>query len=80
MIGDILDDVEAGNRAGCRTVLVDLGTEPVSDRPERQPSLVAPSTSAALREIAAREGLPLAGPPPSPYQPPRWSHALTVRS
>lgn len=26
-IGDILDDVEAGNRAGCRTVLVDTGTE-----------------------------------------------------
>ena len=23
MIGDILDDVEAGNRAGCRTVLID---------------------------------------------------------
>jgi D-glycero-D-manno-heptose 1,7-bisphosphate phosphatase len=27
MIGDILDDVEAGNRAGCRTVLVDSGNE-----------------------------------------------------
>jgi D-glycero-D-manno-heptose 1,7-bisphosphate phosphatase len=27
MIGDILDDVEAGNRAGCRTVLVDRGNE-----------------------------------------------------
>ncbi len=26
-IGDILDDVEAGNRAGCKTVLVDSGTE-----------------------------------------------------
>jgi len=26
-IGDILDDVEAGNRAGCRTVLVDAGSE-----------------------------------------------------
>src|SRR5262249_9150729 len=26
-VGDILDDVEAGNRAGCRTILVDLGTE-----------------------------------------------------
>ena len=26
MIGDILDDIEAGNRAGCRTALVDLGT------------------------------------------------------
>ena len=27
MIGDILDDVEAGNRAGCRTVLLDAGNE-----------------------------------------------------
>ncbi len=64
MIGDILDDVEAGNRAGCRTALVDLGTERAPDRPERRPSLVAPSTAAALRGIAEREGLLLAGPPP----------------
>jgi histidinol-phosphate phosphatase family protein len=27
MIGDILDDVEAGQRAGCRTMLVDRGNE-----------------------------------------------------
>lgn len=27
MLGDILDDVEAGRRAGCRTVLVDNGGE-----------------------------------------------------
>ena len=27
MIGDILNDVEAGNRAGCKTVLLDLGYE-----------------------------------------------------
>lgn len=27
LIGDILDDVEAGNRAGCRTVLLDNGHE-----------------------------------------------------
>jgi histidinol-phosphate phosphatase family protein len=27
MIGDILDDVEAGERAGCHTVLVDRGNE-----------------------------------------------------
>jgi phosphoglycolate phosphatase-like HAD superfamily hydrolase len=27
MIGDILDDVEAGHRAGCRTVLLDVGNE-----------------------------------------------------
>lgn len=27
LIGDILDDVEAGNRAGCRTILFDNGNE-----------------------------------------------------
>lgn len=27
LVGDILDDVEAGNRAGCRTVLLDNGHE-----------------------------------------------------
>lgn len=27
MIGDILNDVEAGNRAGCRSVLIDNGNE-----------------------------------------------------
>src|SRR5690606_18462460 len=27
MVGDILDDVEAGNRAGCRTILIDNGNE-----------------------------------------------------
>lgn len=26
-VGDILDDVEAGRRAGCRTVLIDIGNE-----------------------------------------------------
>jgi D,D-heptose 1,7-bisphosphate phosphatase len=38
LIGDILDDVEAGHRAGCRTVLLDNGheTEWVLNR-DRQP-------------------------------------------
>lgn len=29
MVGDILDDVEAGRRAGCRTVMLDVGNETV---------------------------------------------------
>ncbi|MET3877683.1 HAD family hydrolase [Chitinophaga sp. OAE865] len=29
MIGDILDDIEAGNRAGCKTLLLDNGHETV---------------------------------------------------
>src|SRR5690606_30817673 len=39
-VGDILDDVEAGNRAGCRTVLVDIGTESTPQREIRQPTFV----------------------------------------
>jgi histidinol-phosphate phosphatase family protein len=27
LIGDILNDIEAGNRAGCRTILLDVGNE-----------------------------------------------------
>jgi D-glycero-D-manno-heptose 1,7-bisphosphate phosphatase len=29
MVGDILDDVEAGQRAGCRSILLDVGNETV---------------------------------------------------
>ncbi|MGE5386635.1 MAG: D-glycero-alpha-D-manno-heptose-1,7-bisphosphate 7-phosphatase, partial [Betaproteobacteria bacterium] len=29
MIGDILDDVEAGHRAGCRSILLDVGNETI---------------------------------------------------
>lgn len=50
-VGDILDDVEAGNRAGCRTLLVDLGTEHTPTQPLRQPSFVARDTRHALEII-----------------------------
>jgi D-glycero-D-manno-heptose 1,7-bisphosphate phosphatase len=57
MVGDILDDVQAGNLAGCRTALVDLGTERMPDRPERWPRVVGRSTADVLRQIAVIEGL-----------------------
>jgi D-glycero-D-manno-heptose 1,7-bisphosphate phosphatase len=50
-VGDILDDVEAGNRAGCRTILVDLGTEPPPERLVRRPDFVARDTLHALQII-----------------------------
>lgn len=56
-IGDILDDIEAGRRAGCRTVLVDLGTESLPADPRRSPDFVAADTEHALRIILVREGL-----------------------
>jgi histidinol-phosphate phosphatase family protein len=43
MIGDILDDVEAGRRAGCRAVLVDRGGETEWRRgPLRTPDAIVP--------------------------------------
>ncbi len=53
LIGDILDDVEAGRRAGTRTVLLDVGTEGEPDRPERTPEYVASSFMQAVEYILA---------------------------
>ena len=55
-VGDILDDIEAGKRAGCRTILVDLGTESLSEQQLRRPDYVARDTLHALRMICAIEG------------------------
>lgn len=69
-VGDILDDVEAGNRAGCRTVLVDLGTESSPQQGIRRPTYVARDTLHALRIVAAHEG---SGPSEDlAYRPPAW--------
>ncbi|WP_199724756.1 D-glycero-alpha-D-manno-heptose-1,7-bisphosphate 7-phosphatase [Noviherbaspirillum saxi] len=56
MIGDILHDVEAGRRAGCRTVLIDNGNETEwNESPLRTPDLKAPDLYAAASMIAAVE-------------------------
>jgi D,D-heptose 1,7-bisphosphate phosphatase len=52
MIGDILHDVEAGRRAGCRTVLLDVGNETEWDVvPSRLPDVVAGNLLDAARLI-----------------------------
>jgi D-glycero-D-manno-heptose 1,7-bisphosphate phosphatase len=56
-IGDILDDIEAGSSAGCRTVLVDLGTEGPPTSAARTPTAVARCTRHALDIVAALSGL-----------------------
>lgn len=54
MVGDILDDVEAGRRAGCRTVLVDNGHETEwREGPQRRPDLVVADLGAAADAICA---------------------------
>ncbi|HJV64052.1 MAG TPA: HAD family hydrolase [Albitalea sp.] len=77
MIGDILDDVEAGRRAGCRSVLLDVGSETVwRISPLRTPQLRAGNLLDAARAILAadedcveRETSPLAAQPqPEPNE------------
>lgn len=51
-IGDILDDVEAGNRAGCRSILLDVGNETEwRTGPGREPYCRAPDLDAAARIV-----------------------------
>lgn len=41
MIGDILDDIEAGHRAGCQSILLDNGHETVwKEGPKRKPDRI----------------------------------------
>ncbi|MDQ2713378.1 MAG: HAD family hydrolase [Chloroflexota bacterium] len=72
-IGDILDDVEAGNRAGCNTILVDLGTEQPPTQQIRRPNYIARTTCQALRIINTlvhnNSATELS------YQPPGWQSA-----
>lgn len=52
MVGDILDDVEAGHAAGCRSVFLDVGSETEwRVGPGRQPDLVAVEFGEVAAEI-----------------------------
>jgi D-glycero-D-manno-heptose 1,7-bisphosphate phosphatase len=65
VVGDILDDVEAGRRAGCRAVLIDNGNETEWRRgPGREPHHVAADLAEAARLILAADGaaaIPMGG-------------------
>jgi histidinol-phosphate phosphatase family protein len=65
-VGDILDDVEAGRRAGCRTVLIDNGNETVW-RPGRlrRPHLIAADLAEAARLILSADAPTTIGPIPA---------------
>lgn len=57
MIGDILHDVEAGNRAGCRTLLIDNGNETEWRLgPRRIPTRIAPDLYSGAVLIAGEDG------------------------
>lgn len=54
MVGDILNDVEAGSRAGCRTVLINNGNETEWKlAPHRAPDLVSSNLLHAAQRILA---------------------------
>jgi histidinol phosphatase-like enzyme len=54
MIGDILDDIEAGCRAGCRTMLLDNGGESEWHfGPQRTPDFIVDNLAQAARCITA---------------------------
>ena len=58
MVGDILDDVEAGQRAGCRTVLLDVGNETEwRFSPVRTPTLRARDLAHAAQAILREESV-----------------------
>lgn len=59
-IGDILNDVEAGRRAGCRTILIDNGNETEWQlSPERSPHYVVTDLTAAAQVITSVDQDPL---------------------
>lgn len=70
MVGDILDDVEAGRRAGCRSVLLDVGHETVwRMSPLRTPHHRAGDLlQAAQHIVAASASSPSTPPPLEPQQ------------
>lgn len=72
LVGDILDDVEAGNRVGCKTILVDLGTESLPTASERWPRFVSPDTLHALQIIRSVEHLEGGPAPVLAYLPESW--------
>jgi D-glycero-D-manno-heptose 1,7-bisphosphate phosphatase len=54
MVGDVLDDVEAAHRAGCRAVLLDAGSETEWRLSSlRIPDFVAPNFASVSRHILA---------------------------
>jgi histidinol-phosphate phosphatase family protein len=75
LIGDILDDVEAGRRAGCRAALLVNGNETVWQRGRyRRPDVAGRSFADVVRAIIAKES-----PPPRPQQEIRHGAELAGR-
>jgi D-glycero-D-manno-heptose 1,7-bisphosphate phosphatase len=67
MVGDILDDIEAGNRAGCRAILADCGNETEwQSAPERLPFAIVSDLYEAAQIIVEHDAYE--------RQTARWTH------
>ncbi len=65
MIGDILNDVEAGKRAGCRTILINNGNETEwQSGPWRTPDFIASNLEEAAQIILSQPVVWQASKPP----------------
>ena len=59
MVGDMLHDIEAGNHAGCRTILIDNGNETERRLGRRRiPTRMAPDLYSAAALIAEEDKVP----------------------
>jgi D-glycero-D-manno-heptose 1,7-bisphosphate phosphatase len=62
MIGDILNDIEAGNRAGCKTVLINNGNETEwVEGPYRKPTIMCKNINEAAHKLVTIDKHELAG-------------------
>ncbi len=74
LVGDSLDDIEAGRCAGCRTILLSRETSAPETPPARKPHYVASDMGEAAARILTAGGLMAAAtavPPSAPVSPPR---------
>jgi D-glycero-D-manno-heptose 1,7-bisphosphate phosphatase len=56
MVGDILNDIEAGSRAGCKTILVNNGNETEwIFTPQRTPTLIVRDLAEAAEKTVLEE-------------------------
>ncbi len=78
MVGDILDDIEAGRRAGCRSLLMDVGNETEWRRsPLREPEHRVRDLLEAARWIIAMSSLPQRQRPRMPGPPDKADRAAS---
>jgi histidinol-phosphate phosphatase family protein len=74
LIGDVLDDIESGKRAGCRTILLDIGRETLWKLSHwRVPTRLATDLTDAAESILAHEGLSGGASAATPQSTSKWT-------